>query len=172
MKRLVIIFLFSLILLSFTVYSEDIKLVERTVCVLDPVNMSQTEGQFGFIGSLVSDTVSIMLKEAGYKIINGSVWREMAEKEKFTGNKLLNKNAILKFAQLPGADVVLNGVFRVEGEEIVICVKAYDIFTGRIAVAVLKTGPAGVGIYDTIDEVSAYIAKRIREKLKCSPPLL
>jgi len=67
--------LFIVFLFSFKVYSEDAKLVRRTVCVLDPVNMSETEGQFGFTGSLVSDMVSIMLKEAVYKVLESSVCR-------------------------------------------------------------------------------------------------
>ncbi len=150
-------------------FSQEERLIERTVLVLDPVNMSDTAGELEFIGTLVSDTITLALEDLGYNVITGDIWRKYSGDQGITGEAGLGKEQVITFAASLGADVVLNGVFRVEDQEIIIGMKAYDIFTRRIATAVTNVGPAGIGIYDTIDEVSASIAGKIRENLKPLP---
>jgi hypothetical protein len=164
-----------LIFLSFPLFAQDEttaegeRLVERTVLVLDPVNVSDVAGEFEFIGSLVSDTINLNLELVEYRVIDGGIWREAADEAKFAEELYLDKEQAMKFAASLGADVLVNGVFRVEGDNIIIGMKAYDIFTGRIATAINNTGPAGVGIYDTIDESAEAISEKIRENLKPLP---
>jgi len=164
-----------LAILAYPVFSQDEtseeeeRLVERTVLVLDPVNFSDVEGEFQFIGTLVSDTINLNLEEVEYTVVSGETWRPAAVEAEFDETLFLDKVRAMEFAAALGADVLVNGVFRVEGDNIIIGMKAYDIFTGRIATAVTKTGPAGVGIYDTIDEAALAISEKIRENLKPLP---
>ena len=150
-------------------FGQEEKLVERTVLVLNPVNISDNPEEFDFIGSLVSDTLSIGLNSLGYSVIEGAQWRGAVTEENQQGTDFLDQTWAIDFAASLGADVLVNGMFRVEDQDILIAVKAYDIFTRRIAVAATRVGPAGLGIYDTIDETAEAVAGKIREELKPLP---
>ena len=163
------ILIIVLICIPVFLFGQEEKLVERTVLVLNPMNISDNPEEFDYIGGLVSDTLSIGLNSLGYSVIDGAEWRPAVETENPEENNFLDQNWVLDFAASLGADVLVNGMFRVEDQDILIAVKAYDIFTRRIAVAATKLGPAGLGIYDTIDETAETVAGRIRETLKPLP---
>ena len=168
-KRCLFVVFIMLSVLIFPVYPQDEDLVERTVLVLDLINYSDQEGELEMIGDLVSDTVSIVLQELGFGVVSGEMWRTSTDELDFIKDNYLEKGAAMEFAASLGADVLVNGFFRVEEEEVVIGITAYDIFTGLIAVGSSSVGPAGVGIYDTIDETAVAIAGKIREALKPLP---
>ena len=150
--------------------AQDENLVERTICVLDPVDLSEEDfGNSETIKLLIADTVAVLLADKGYNVIDIRTVREEAGKAGLTGEALLEKQKIIDFAKSLGADVVINGVFRIEGQQILIGVKAYDIFTGRIATSAAKKGEAGFAIYDTVDEAAELIAGKVRENLKPLP---
>lgn len=156
-------------IISSPLYSQSEELVERTVCIFDPANFSDNPGEVEWVGPLVADTLEVMLREEGYTVIEAAKRRKAAEEAGHTPEDFLDKETALEFAAALGADVAANGMFRVEGQEIIIGVKAYDIFTRRIAVAITKIGEAGIGIYDTVDEAAVLIAGRVRENLKPLP---
>lgn len=145
------------------------ELVERTVCFFDPINYSDDPAADEWVSTLVADTLEVMLRDEGYTVIEGQQRRKAAEAAGHVPDDFLDKDTALEFAASLGADVAATGVFRVEGQQIIIGVKAYDIFTRRIAVAVTKIGEAGIGIYDTVDEAALLIAGRVRENLKPLP---
>lgn len=150
--------------------AQDENLVERTICVLDPVDLSEEDlGNSETIKLLIADTVAVLLADKGYNVIDIRTVREEAGEAGLTGEELLEKQKIIDFAKSLGADVVINGVFRIEGQQILIGVKAYDIFTGRIATSAAKKGEAGFAIYDTVDEAGELIAGKVQENLKPLP---
>jgi hypothetical protein len=150
--------------------AQDENLVERTICVLDPVDLSEEDfGNSETIKLLIADTVAVLLADKGYNVIDVRTVREEAGAAGLTGEALLEKQKIIDFAKSLGADVVINGVFRIEGQQILIGVKAYDIFTGRIATSAAKKGEAGFAIYDTVDEAAELMAGKVRENLKPLP---
>jgi len=66
--------------------------------------------------------------------------------------------------------VAVTGFYVLEGSQIRIGVRALDIVAGgMVAVAASEAGPAGIEVFDTIDAISARIAKRVREALKPIP---
>ncbi len=168
--------LFTLVLvvgvffIAFPLPGQEEELVERTICVLDPVDLSEEQSwNSETIKLLISDTIAVFLADKGYNVIDNASVREEASKAGLTGEALLDKERVIESAKGLGADVVINGSFVVEGGAILIGVKAYDIFTGRIATAVVKEGEAGFAIYDTVDETAELIAGKVRENLKPLP---
>ena len=157
-----------LIFILSPLYSQE-NLVERTICVLDPVDRSEEVQQMESISLLVADTIGVRLAEKGYTVIDNSHIRDKAEEEGLSGEELFDKRRILDFAADLGADVVVNGMYRIEGREVLVGIKAYDMFTRRIAAGVIEIGAAGFDIYDTVDAVSERVAGRIRENLKPLP---
>jgi len=136
------------------------QLVERTVCVFDFAPLGLTEPNYS---RLCGDTVSIELEVLGYKLIANSLVRQT-----YT-NSLSDEKAMVQAARELGADVAVIGFYVIDSTGIHIGIKAIDILTGLPAVAVSESGTAGFEVFDTIDNVAALVASRIRQALKPLP---
>lgn len=149
-----------IVILGVLLAAQETKLIERTVAVFDFEPMS---GSVADYSSLCADTIAIELERIGYTVLDTAAIRKAYK------GSLLDDSAVIQFAKAQNADVVVMGFYIVEGASLHIGVRAIDILTGLIAVAIFDTGKGGVAVFDTIDEISARVAKRIRETLQPLP---
>lgn len=143
------------------VKTEAQETIERHVMVLYFVPLSGASASYS---ALCADTIAIELERLGYLVMPAQQTREA-----FRGDALDN-NAVYQAAVSLGMDVAVIGFYVVEGSQIRIGVRALDIVAGgAVAVAASESGPAGIEVFETIDAISARIAKRVREALKPIP---
>ncbi|HOT59586.1 MAG TPA: hypothetical protein PK074_05465 [Spirochaetales bacterium] len=159
MKKLHYVFFIS-ILCIFTPLVHAQKLIERTVAVFDFAPMNNSEADYS---SICADTIAIELERIGYTVIDTNIIRK-----NYKGS-LLDEPALIEFAKTQKADVVVLGFYVIEGNTLHVGVRAIDILTGLNAVAAFNTGKGGVAVFETIDDISAKVAQRIREALQPLP---
>lgn len=148
------------LLLVLALYAQSTQLVERTVAVFDFAPMNDSEADYS---SICADTIAIELERVGYTVLDtGKIRKE------YKGS-LLDEAAMIQYAKNVKADVVVLGFYVIESNMLHVGVRALDILTGLNAVAAFNTGKGGVAVFDTIDDISAKVAKRIREALQPVP---
>ncbi|MCX7024960.1 MAG: hypothetical protein NT080_10110 [Spirochaetes bacterium] len=113
----------------------------------------------GAFSGVLARSISLELERAGYGIVRG----DGAETER---DDMLSAEAAMRRAAGSGADIAIIGFYAIEGDEIVVGLRAYDVLSDRAAIGLVERGEGGVGIFDTIDRVAALVAARARETLK------
>lgn len=157
-KLIIVVFILFFNSLSSLLFAQ--KLVERTVAVFDFAPFNNSEGDYA---SIFADTIAIELERIGFLVLDTSTIRKNFK------NSLIDEQAMIQFARENKADVIVMGFYVIEGNTIYIGLRAIDIFTGLVAVSIIDTGKGGVAIFDTIDEISMRVAKKIREALQPLP---
>jgi hypothetical protein len=85
-----LVLLFYVFFVSFPLPGQEDELVERTVCVIDPVDLSEEESADSeTIKLLIADTITVLLADKGYNVIDNAVVREEAAKagQSLSGSK-------------------------------------------------------------------------------------
>ena len=159
MKKLGYVFA-ALFIVASAPFMHAQKVIERTVAVFDFAPMNNSDAQYS---SICADTIAIELERIGYTVLDTGTTRKTYK------GSLIDEPALIQFAQEQQADVVVMGFYSIEGTSIYIGVRAIDILTGLTAVAIIENGKGGVQIFDTIDEITSKVAKKIREALQPIP---
>lgn len=173
MKRKLVFLLIglSIVLKGFTQEEIVDQKNERVVCVFDFTNLSSTKReQVAYLQATFADSLALILSESGYKVLDLNTIREIVKtstKEADGSLSAQNKNAI---ALSLGADVFVEGFYRVDSAKVSAGIRSYDILSERVAVSVLQSGESGTLVFDTIDTISAIVAEKIKSALKPLTP--
>lgn len=163
--KIAVIALLFMCLLGQAVFTQDAKIDERVVCVMDLVDFSEDSTGYETIGGLFADALALELELADYTVIDNGKRRKAESQLEVDTAALINKGPAFKFARTFGANVVITGFFRLEQTEVLFGIKAYDLSSGRMAFTETRSGTAGFEIFTVIEESAKEISEKVREAL-------
>jgi len=144
---------------------------ERVVCIFDFTNLSSTKReQVAYLQETFSDSLALILSESGYKVLDLNTIREIVKTSTKEADGSLSAQNKKEIALSLGADVFVEGFYRVDNAKVSAGIRSYDILSDRVAVSVLQSGESGTLIFDTIDTISAIVAEKIKSALKPLTP--
>jgi hypothetical protein len=135
----------------------------RTVAVLDFLPL--TPGANPALAPLFSDSIALELGRAGYRVVDKATVRAAQAQWSDPRQSQLKRADVLALAKSLGADAVVAGYYGVEGKVLTAGTRAYDVLSGRLALASVEEGESGLAVFSTIDAIAAAVAAKVRERL-------
>jgi len=148
----------TLVLLLMTVVVTAVTAEGAKVICFDLINLSETR-ENSDLGDFFSDSISISLEAMGFAVVDETLVDQMITDNGFTLEELTEKKDFLALGREVGAGALIQGFYRMEEGTVFLAIKAYDVETGRIAAGINEQGPAGLQLYDTIDDVVVKVSQ-------------
>ena len=162
-----IIIIFFLIIISVaSLYSEEE--AKDRVCILLQVGLSESR-KWDLFRYVITDAMRVELNLVDFSVIPVREWQEIKKREQFSDRDLLRGANAVNLGRMVGADLVISGFVSVDRGRILFSLKSYDTATGRLTGAVVKSGRAGLHVYNLINEAAAELIPALKEETSPLP---
>jgi hypothetical protein len=123
-------------------------------CVLLNANLSET-ARLDIFKDVITDALEVELKLAAFSLVEEQQTLEMKKKSGLRDEELIRGPVAVNLARELGADIAVTGFVRIRDGEILCGLKGYEVADGRLLIAVLKRGSAGLKVFSMINEAAA-----------------
>ncbi|MBA7477114.1 MAG: hypothetical protein GH155_08070 [Spirochaeta sp.] len=164
-KDIIVIFLL-IILSTVSLYSEEE--AKDKVCILLQVSLSESS-KWDLFRYVITDAMRVELNLVDFIVIPVSEWQEIKKREQFSDTDLLSGANAVSLGRMLEVDQVITGFVRVDQGRILFSLKSYDTATGRLTGAVVKSGRAGLHVYNLINEAAAELIPALQAEISPLP---
>jgi hypothetical protein len=123
-------------------------------CLLLNASLSETP-RLDIFRDVITDALAVELKLASFTLVDEEIQQQMKKQSGLRDEELIRGPVALTLARDVGADIAVTGFVRIEDGEILCGLKGYEVESGRLLVAVLKRGSAGLKVFSMINEAAA-----------------
>ena len=166
MKKIIFVYSF-LFFYAFVFCNENPStLIKRTVLIFPFINKNNIEKYDYLKDTILNALNSELIRTNQFNFTNPGSVEIVLKNEKISGDYFDKVQLIENVANKLKADVVVLGQYIIIEDEIMIQLKAIDVFTGEIAATANVKGELGVDIFRVIDESVKSISDKMAMKLK------
>jgi hypothetical protein len=106
--------------------------------------------------------LELELREVGFQVIETDRWQKVRDALGYSDRDLTAGTRAVEVGDALGAQIVVTGFYRIEGERIVLELKAYDVLQRAFITGVLRTGTVDLSMYTLLDTAVARMVPEIR----------
>ena len=121
------------------------------VCLFLPAANTEEVNTFR---SIVIVELTREMEKRGFAIIPEQTWRAKLSQEELSSVGLLQSSAAVQLAERAEADIALIGSIQIEGRDIILRIRGYDVATGSLMFSGEKRGAKDIGIYNRFSSLS------------------
>jgi hypothetical protein len=120
------------------------------VCLFLPAANTEEVNKFR---SIVIVELTREMEKRGFAIIPEQTWRAKLSQEELSSVGLLQSSAAVQLAERAEADIALIGSIQIEGRDIILRIRGYDVATGSLMFSGEKRGAKDIGIYNRVSSL-------------------
>ena len=130
-------------------------------CVFPIVDLSESEDNARF-QEIIRRQLELELVNAGFQVLDPARRNTALEALGYRDRDLTEGTKAIAAGDALGAHIVFTGFYRVEGQRIVLALKAYDVLQQAFVTGVMRTGTVDLSVYTLIDAVVGRMVPEIR----------
>ncbi len=121
------------------------------VCLF--LSAAQTE-EANAIRSILIVELTREMEKQGFSIIPEQAWRAKLSKEELSSLELLQGSVAVQLAEQVEADIALIGSIQVEGQDIILRIRGYDVLTSSLVFNKEERESKNIGIYNKVSSLT------------------
>ncbi len=133
----------------------------RSACVFTVADLSEGAAAREF-ERIISEQLEVELARAGYRIVPKEQWSRLRDERGLEPRDLVEGSRALEVADALEADLAVTGFYRVEEQQVILEIKAYDVVQRAFITGVLRAGRLNLSMYNLIDSAVARMLPQIR----------
>jgi len=106
------------------------------------------------IRSIVIEELTREMEKRGFAIIPEQTWRAKLSQEELSSLELFQSSAAVPLAERVEADIALIGSVQIEGQDIILKIRGYDVITSNLVFSREEREAKNIGIYNTVSSLS------------------